>query len=77
MKSRPISYIPRLNRGNSIPVVAVSPQGNSHIFPSITEFVTDVDGLGASLRRTATRRVATGGGYVDNWYVTGLRGYNG
>lgn len=77
MKSRPVSYIPRLNRGNSIPVVAISPQGNNHIFPSISEFVRDVEALDESQTRTATRRVAAGGGYIENWYVTGLRGYRG
>lgn len=76
MNSRPISYIPTLSRGNSIPVVAVSPLGNSHIYPSITQFVRDVEGLDLSQVRTATRRVATGGGYIENWFVTELRGYN-
>ncbi len=81
MNSRPVSITSRrfkaLNRGNSIPVVAVSPLGNSHIFPSITEFVRDVEGLDMSQRRTASRRVASGGGYIENWYVTELRGYCG
>jgi len=75
MNSRPTSYIPKLSRGNSIPVVAVSPLGNSHIYPSITSFVADVEGLDLSQRRTATRRVAAGGGYIENWFVTELRGY--
>jgi hypothetical protein len=79
--SRPVSISSRrtkaLNRGNSIPVVAISPRGNTHIYPSITEFVRDVEGLDNSQRRTANRRVTSGGGYVDNWYVTELRGYNG
>lgn len=79
--SRPVSITSRrmkaLKRGNSIPVVAISPRGNTHIYPSITEFVRDVEGLESSQRRTANRRVTSGGGYVDNWYVTELRGYNG
>ena len=75
--SRPTSIIPKLNRGNSVPVVAVRPPGGSHIYPSITEFVRDVEGLDLSQRRTANRRVSTGGGYVGNWYVTELRGYRG
>ena len=75
MNSRPTSFIPKLSRGNSIPVVAVSPLGNSHIYPSITQFVRDVEGLDLSQVRTATRRVATGGGYIENWFVTELRGY--
>ena len=77
MNSRPTSFIPKLRRGNSIPVVAVSPRGNTHIYPSITEFVRDVESLDLSQRRTANRRVAAGGGYVENWYVTELRGYRG
>lgn len=77
MNSRPVNYVPRLKRGNAIPVVAVSPQGNTHLYPSISEFVTDVDSLGESKRRTATRRVAEGGGYVGGWYVQDLRGYRG
>jgi hypothetical protein len=76
MNSRPTSYIPKLSRGNSIPVVAVSPRGNTHIYPSITQFVRDVEGLDLSQRRTASRRVATGGGYIENWYVAELRGYS-
>ncbi len=76
MNSRPTSFIPKLSRGNSIPVVAVSPLGNSHIYPSITQFVRDVEGLDLSQVRTATRRVATGGGYIENWFVTELRGYS-
>lgn len=77
MYSRPVNEIPRLNRGNSRPVVAVSPRGNRHIYPSITEFVTDVDSIDASQRRTANRRVAAGGGYINGWFVTDLRGYRG
>ena len=77
MNSRPIGTIPTLRRGNAIPVVAESARGNRHIFSSITNFVSDVEGLTLSDRRTATRRVASGGGYVGNWYVTDLRGYNG
>ena len=76
MNSRPASYIPKLARGNSIPVVAVSPRGNSHIYPSISEFVRDVEALDPSQRRTASRRVASGGGYIENWYVAELRGYS-
>ena len=75
--SRPTSYIPTLTRGNAIPVVAISPLGGSHVYPSITAFVDDVEGLDFSQRRTATRRVADGGGYVGNWYVTDLRGFRG
>ncbi len=75
--SRPTSIIPTLARGNAIPVVAISPMGGSHIYPSITSFVSDVEGLDLSQRRTATRRVTSGGGYVGNWYVTELRGFNG
>ena len=79
--SRPVSitsrYTKALNRGNSIPVVAISPRGNTHIYPSITEFVRDVEGLDISQRRTANRRVTAGGGYIENWYVTELRGYRG
>ena len=75
--SRPTSYVPRLTRGNAIPVVAISPMGGSHVYSSITEFVSDVEGLDISQRRTATRRVADGGGYVGNWYVTDLRGFRG
>jgi hypothetical protein len=77
MNSRPTSFIPRITRGNSVPVVAISPLGNSHIYPSITEFVRDVEGLDISQRRTANRRVAAGGGYIENWYVTDLRGFRG
>jgi len=75
--SRPTSVIPTLSRGNAVPVVAISPLGGSHIYPSITAFVDDVEGLELSQRRTATRRVTSGGGYVGNWYVTELRGFNG
>ena len=75
--SRPTSYIPMLVRGNSIPVVATSPRGGEHVYPSITEFVRDVEGLDVSQRRTANRRVTDGGGYVDGWYVTELRGFRG
>jgi len=76
MNSRPTSYIPRLETGNSIPVVAVSPRGNRHIYPSISEFVRDVRAIDNSQRRTANRRVTAGGGYINNWYVTELRGYS-
>lgn len=75
MNSRPTDSIPRLARGNARPIVAISPRGRTHIYPSISEFVRDVESLDDSQRRTATRRVATGGGYVGNWYVTDLRGY--
>jgi len=75
--SRPTSYVPTLVRGNAIPVVATSPLGGEHIYPSITEFVRDVEGLDVSQRRTANRRVASGGGYVNNWYVIELRGFRG
>ena len=75
MKSRPTNYIPTLERGNSIPVVAVSPRGNRHIFPSISEFTRDVQSIDFSQRRTANRRVSSGGGYLNGWYVTELRGY--
>lgn len=77
MNSRPTSYIPLLVRGNAIPVVATSPRGGEHIYPSITQFVRDVEGLDMSQRRTANRRVTAGGGYVDGWYVTELRGFRG
>lgn len=77
MNSRPVSYVPTLTTGNAIPVVAVSPRGNRHIYPSITEFVRDVESLEISQRRTANRRVTAGGGYVGSWYVSGLRGFNG
>ena len=77
MNSRPVSYIPKLSRGNSIPVVATSPRGNMHVYPSISEFVRDVKAIDNSQRRTANRRVTAGGGYVENWYVTELRGYSG
>lgn len=75
--SRPAKYIPRLARGNAIPVVAISPRGNAHVYPSVTEFVRDVESLSLSQRRTANRRVASGGGFVGNWYVTELRGFRG
>jgi len=75
--SRPTSYVPMLVRGNAIPVVATSPRGGEHIYPSISEFVRDVEGLDVSQRRTANRRVTDGGGYVDGWYVTELRGFRG
>ncbi len=74
--SRPLTTIPTLRRGNSIAVVAESALGGRHVYSSITSFVSDVEGLTLSDRRTATRRVATGGGYVGNWYVTDLRGYS-
>ena len=77
MNSRPVSYIPKLTRGNSIPVVATSPRGNTHVYPSISEFVRDVKAIDNSKRRTANRRVTDGGGYIANWYVTELRGYRG
>ncbi len=75
--SRPVGLIPTLQRGNAIAVVAESTRGGKHVYPSITSFVSDVEGLTLSDRRTATRRVATGGGFVGSWYVTDLRGYNG
>lgn len=75
MNSRPTSYVPKLVRGNSIPVVAVSPLGNTHVYPSISEFVRDVKAINNYQRRTANRRVTDGGGYVNNWYVTELYGY--
>lgn len=75
MNSRPTSYIPKFESGNSIPVVAVSPRGNTHVYPSISEFVRDVQAIDNSQRRTANRRVTAGGGYINDWYVTGLRGY--
>ena len=77
VRTRSYNFHPHIPRGNNVPVVAVSPYGNTHIYPSITEFVRDVEGLDVSQRRTANRRVADGGGYIGNWYVSGLRGYNG
>ena len=72
--NRPTKYIPRLRRGHVVPVMAVSPRGGINIYPSITEFTRDVESINPNRRRTANRRVAEGGGYVDGWYVTGLRG---
>ena len=72
--SRPTKYIPKLTRGHVVPVMAISPRGGTHIYPSISEFARDVEGINPNRRRTANRRVASGGGYVDGWYVTGLRG---
>lgn len=67
--SRPICGPYRFYRPGAKAVVAVSPRGNEHVYPSIRAAVVDIDSISESQYRTAARRVAAGGGYIGNWYL--------
>jgi len=74
MRSRPGKPITvPYYRPNSIPLLAVSPKGNIHYYPSISSFVRDVDSLGSSKRTTASRRISNqSGGLINSWFIRAI-----
>ena len=71
MRSRPVINKSQL-RHNATPVVAVSPNGNVHLYPSIVSASGDIAAIGATKTRSMQRLVAAGGGYMSNWYISAL-----
>lgn len=75
--NRPICGPYRFYRPGATPVAAVSPRGNQHVYPSIRAAIADIDSIPENQYRTAARRVAEGGGYVNSWYFEDYRTYVG
>lgn len=71
MRSRPALKTYQLHH-NATPIIAISPQGNLHLYASVRAASLDIDSLGSTKTRTMQRRVSEGGGNVGGWYLTAL-----